>query len=137
MLGDFDTGGQGIRFVEAFRGTDVELRSMVKTTQYMAYGADLPYRKRLAEELYPDMDVIHVRNHFGLYDPLAAKFGNKPLVIHYHGSRFRGDPAGHIREQRKRKAIGLVSTLDLWLLAPDELEWLPSPFDVDALAAMR
>lgn len=138
IVGDFDTGGQGIRLVEAFRRhTDWDVRSMARTAQYMAYGTDLPYRKRVLDEMYPKCDVIHVRNHFGDYDWLAAKHGPKPVLIHYHGSRFRSDPQNHLAQQRTRNAVGVVSTLDLWLIAPDELEWLPSPFRVDDLAAMR
>lgn len=139
MVGDFDTGGQGIRIVEAFRkhSPDWDVRSMAQTAMYMAYGTDLPYRKRVMDEMYPECDVIHVRNHFEDYDRLAAKFGPKPVLIHYHGSKFRGNPAFYLRQQRERKAVGVTSTLDLWLLAPDELEWLPSPFDVDALMEIR
>lgn len=131
-----DTGGQGSRIVEMFRSTDWDVRSMAKDHAYMAYPVDLPYRKHLLEELYQAADVIHVRNDFSMYDPCAAKFGPKPVIIHYHGTKFRGNSEHYIREQRKRNAIGVVSTLDLWLLAPDQLEWLPAPYDVSALEAM-
>lgn len=139
IVGDFDTGGQGIRIVEAFRkhSPDWDVRSMARAAQYMNYGTDLPYRKRVLDEKYPQCDVIHVRNHFGEYDQLAKKHGPKPVLIHYHGTRFRGNPDAHLAQQRERGAIGVVSTLDLWLLAPEELEWLPSPFDVDWLATWR
>jgi hypothetical protein len=133
----FDTGGQGWRIAEAFRNEpDWDVRSMARVATYMAYPVDLPFRRKHLEELYQACDVIHVRNEFGLYDPLAAKYGPKPVVIHYHGTRFRSSPNEHIREQRKRGAIGIVSTLDLWLLAPDELEWLPAPYNVAELEAM-
>jgi hypothetical protein len=138
LVGAFDTGGQGIRIVEAFRkhSPDWDVRSMAKTASYMNYGVDLPFRKRVLEDLYPKCDVIHVRNSFEEYDRLAKLFGPKPVVIHYHGSRFRGDPERHIAQQRERGAIGIVSTLDLYLLAPDDLEWLPAPYSVDWLASM-
>jgi hypothetical protein len=130
-----DIGGQGIRMVEAFHDDpEWEVRSMAQQMQYMAYGVDLPYRKALAAEMYQKADVIHVRLRFDIYDQLAAKFGPKPVVIHHHGSLYRADPARHIREAKKRNAIVLVSTLDLWLLYPEESVWLPSPFDVDALS---
>lgn len=134
----WDTGGQGGRIAQAFADEpDWNVRSMAKSNAYMAYPMDLPYRRRALEEQYQACDVIHVRNHFGDYDRLAAKYGAKPVVIHYHGSRFRADPNRHIVEQRKRGAIGVVSTLDLWLLAPDDLEWLPAPYNVDGLRSMR
>ncbi len=138
-LGDFDIGGQGARAVAAFRkhGSGWTLRSMVKERQYMAYDVDLPYRRPSLEEQYQACDVIHVRNHFDDYDALAAKHGPKPVVIHYHGTKFRANPQLYLRQQLERAAIGIVSTLDLYLLAPDYLEWLPAPYDVDALASMR
>ena len=135
IVGAIDTGGQGIRIVEAFRKhTDWDVRSMAKTASYMSYPVDLPMRKRLLEELYPACDVIHVRNTFEEYDRLARKFGRKPVVIHYHGTKFRGDPHHYLRQQHERRAIGIVSTLDLWLMAPDDLTWLPAPYPVDELA---
>ena len=103
----------------------------------MAYPDDLPYRRELAEEQYQAADVVHVRNHFEEYDRLAAKFGPKPVVLHLHGTRYRGNPNATLREMRKRGAVGIVSTLDLWLLAPDDTVWLGAPYNVDELAALR
>jgi hypothetical protein len=135
---DFDIGGQGHRIVEAFRrhAPDWVVRSMVKLQTYLAYPTDLPLRRRHLEELYQQADVIHARNSFEHYDQLAAKYGPKPVVYHGHGSKLRGNPEYWIRECRKRNAIALVSTLDLYLLAPDVFEWLPAPYDIDALEAL-
>jgi hypothetical protein len=139
MLGDFDTGGQGVRVVQAFRrhSPDWEVRSMVKTAQYMNYPTDLPFRKREAEALYQWADVIHVRNHFADYDRLASQFGPKPVVYHGHGTKLRSNPAYWVREIKKRNAVAIVSTLDLYLLAPETFTWLPSPYPVDELTSMR
>ena len=137
ILGDFDTAGQGVRIVEAFRRfTDWEVRSMVKSAQYMAYPKDLPFRSKSAEEMYQWADVIHVRNHFDDYDRLSAKFGPKPVVYHAHGTKFRGNPNHYLRQARERRAQVMVSTLDLWLLAGPDAVWLPAPYDVDWLASM-
>lgn len=134
-----DIGGQGVRLVQAFHrhGGDWEVRSMARQDQYMAYGADLPFRKQLAAEMYQQADVIHCRLRFDLYDQLAATYGPKPVILHQHGSLYRGNPNLFLRQARERNALVVVSTLDLWLLAPDESEWLPSPFDVDALREIR
>lgn len=118
-------------------GGDWEVRSMARQDQYMAYGADLPFRKQLAAELYQQADVIHCRLRFDLYDQLAAAYGPKSVILHQHGSLYRGNPNLFLRQARERNALIVVSTLDLWLLAPDESEWLPSPFDVDALMEIR
>ena len=138
VAGAADTAGQGWRIVQAFRkhAPDWNVRSMAKDRQFMAYEQDLPFRRKQLEELYQACDVIHVRNKFNLYDELAAKYGPKPVVIHYHGSLFRGNPQYYLREQVKRDAVGIVSTLDLWLIAPELLTWLPAPYNVDELEAM-
>ena len=137
LIGDFDTGGQGVRIVKAFQDDpDWEVRSMAKTASYMAYGTDLPYRRRVMEEMYPECDVIHVRNHFADYDRLAKMFGPKPVVLHVHGTRYRSDPNRTIQQARERNAIVVCSTLDLWLLNPSESVWLPAPYDVDWLASL-
>lgn len=135
----FDLGGQGWRIHEAFSRLepDWDVRSVVKDTSYLAYPTDLPFRRRELDRLYLEADVIHARNDFSLYDPLAAEHGPKPLVIHYHGTKFRSDPNYWITQQRKRGAIGLVSTLDLFLLAPEDLVWLPAPYAVDDLLEIR
>ena len=123
-----DTGGQGVRIKEALEREGWQVRSMAPPT-WINYPADLPFRKKSAEEMYQWCDVIHVRNSFTLYDQLAEKYGPKPVVVSYHGTKFRGNPNYYLREQSRRGAIGMASTLDLWLLSPDDLEWLPAPYD--------
>jgi hypothetical protein len=61
----------------------------------------------------------------------------KPAVIQHHGTYFRDNHKRLIREQRSRKAIGLASTLDLWAMYPDDLEWLPAPYDGEWLRSFR
>lgn len=135
----WDTGGQGIRLKQAFDryGDGWEFRSMVREANYMGYGQDLPFRRKSMEEHYQACDVFHARLDFGLYDQLAAKFGPKPVVLHAHGSKYRGDPNRFVREAKERDAIIVCSTLDLWLLAPDDSVWLPSPYQIDDLMALR
>ncbi len=137
LIGTFDIGGQGIRIKRAFDRIPGWTVHTVSVPSYHAYPTDLPLRMKQLEELYQASDVIHVRVDFSPYDRLAARHGPKPVVIHHHGSRFRADPHRFIREQRERGAVGIVSTLDLWLLAPNDTVWLGAPYDVDALAAMR
>ena len=81
--------------------------------------------------------MVHLHNTFQTAKIMEPRGGKKPAVIHYHGSAFRANPQGILAEQKQRGAIGLVSTLDLFLIAPDELEWLPSPYDLDWLASLR
>lgn len=110
---------------------------MTKTSSYMDFPADLPMRRVVLEKLYEGCDVFHARNGFEEYDRLAAKYGPKPVVALFHGTRFRANPALWVEECRKRGAKLLVSTLDLWMLAPEDAEWFPSVQNIAALEAMR
>ena len=134
----FDIGGQGIRLKQAFNryGDGWTFRSMVKDHGYIAYPTDLPFRRQHLEELYQACDVFHARLDFGLYDQLAAKFGPKPVLLHVHGSKYRADPNRFGREARERGAIIVCSTLDLYLLDPEQSVWVGAPYDVDWLASM-
>ena len=121
-----DVGGQAIRIKQAFdKHSDFYYRTATGKTNYLKYPTDLHIRNCKPETF----DVLHVnRKYRGL--PLM------PSVVHYHGTKFRNQPTAHLAEQRKRRAVGLVATLDLWLLAPDKTEWLPAPYDLDWLAGM-
>lgn len=134
-IGSSDIGGQSIRIKRAFdrHAPGWVCNSVVRNRNYIDYPVDRPFRD--APELARRADVVHAHNSFK-----AARQGGalgKPLVITHHGTRFRRDPAGILGEQRAAKALGLVSTLDLWLLAPDDTEWSPSLYDLDWLAGMR
>lgn len=139
VIPSFDIGGQGVRLKQAFEryGGEWAVRSIVKDISYRAYPTDLPLIRRGLDELYQACGVFHARLDFEEYDRLAAKYGPKPVILHHHGSRLRRDPNRFIREQRARNAIGLVSTLDLYLLGPDDFVWLPAPYDIDALMELR
>lgn len=134
-----DTGGTGYRIAKAFASgeSDWVFRSACNPTAvltYLDYPEDVPWDRKLIAELYAEADVFHARNDFSTYQQLG---GRLPLVIHYHGSNFRTLWGTRLREQAAYKAIGLVSTLDLYLIRPESLEWLPSPYDVDWLQQMR
>lgn len=134
----FDIGGQGARLKQAFdRDGECDFRSMVKDASFIAYPTDLPFRRKHLEELYQACDVFHARLDFGLYDELAAKYGPKPVVLHAHGTKYRADPNRFVREARARNALIVCSTLDLWLLAPDDSVWLPAVYSVDWLESLR
>ena len=134
-----DTGGQGVRIADAFRRLEPEwtVRSChdPKTFEYLGYPTDLPWRD--VKQAWDEADVVHVRNDFRTAKMLERKRGEKALVISYHGTLFRTDPHHRLLEQRRRRAIGMVSTLDLWLIAPEQTVWLPSPYNLDFLAAFR
>lgn len=136
----FDTGGQGWRIFDAFqRLTDWELRSMYRPNafEYLSYPTDLEWDGVVAQRLYDAADVIHLHNGFSTAGILERNRRPKPSVVHYHGTAFRQNPTAHLNHQRKRGSVGITSTLDLWLIAPAELEWLPSPYQLEWLHALR
>jgi hypothetical protein len=129
-----DTGGNGIRTAQAFvRLTDWSYRSTCRTTNYLAYPRDLPWDNAL--EAWRAADVVHVRDGFQAELLLGAP--RRPTVIHQHGTQFRRKGPKLLREQRRRRAIGLAATLDLYLMAPDDLVWAPALYDLAWLRSLR
>lgn len=139
-----DTAGQAIRMKQAFAkyAPDWSFRAMTQpgAGDYIAYPHDLRWSNKTVKAMWPDIDVIHVHNNVNTLLWMERRWplmDRKPTVIHHHGTDFRQNQEARLTEQHKRHAIGITSTLDLYLLAPDELEWLPAPYDVDWLASLR
>lgn len=136
-----DTGGQGIRIRTAFQRfrPDVEVRSVTGGRNYIGHQEDLfAMRPETIAALYDASDVIHVRNTFDVAMRIERRRrSRKPKVILHHGSMFRADHRQLMRQAQQHGAISLVSTLDMLRFAPGELEWLPSPHDLEALARVR
>lgn len=132
-----DTGGTGFRISQAFRyDPEVTFHSACNpdaVLPYLAYPIDVPWDWDMIRELHAEADLFHARNDWSTYVRLSSRL---PAVIHYHGTNFRLLSAQRLREQKERQALGLVSTLDLWLIRPEELEWLPSPYDLEVLHAL-
>lgn len=129
-----DTGGNGIRTKWAFdKLTDWLYRSVCRGQNYLAYPRDLPWDAVLDE--WQKADVVHVRDHFVAEKRIGAP--RRPTVIHHHGTQLRKRWRELIPEQRRRRAIGLASTLDLLAYAPDDLAWAPALYDLDWLAELR
>jgi hypothetical protein len=130
-----DTGGTGWRIANAFRNDpEVTFHSACNSSSvlpYLDYPEDVPWDLQRIQELYREADLFHARNDWSTYGRLG---GRKPALIHYHGTNFRTLHAQRLREQKEHAAIGLVSTLDLWLIKPEMLEWLPSPYDLEMLS---
>jgi hypothetical protein len=136
----FDTGGQGYRIKAAFDRyqPDFSVRSIHTFETYFEYPSDLRYMAGATNTygLTEAADVIHFRNSFGGLKRLRASGKPVGLVLHHHGTMFREEHVQIAAEARDKGAIQLASTLDLVLLEPD-VEWLPSPFDLLELQALR
>lgn len=132
-VGNTDLGGDGIRTKWAFdrHAPGWVYVQAVRKTNYLGYPIDASFGDACAF----DADVVHARNSFRA--ARMAGCSGKPMVIHHHGTRLRNNPARILAEQQHARAVGLAATLDLWLLARDELEWLPAPYDLAFLASLR
>lgn len=134
-----DTGGVNWQITDAFRDQEGwSVRSMISSVNYIDYPRDLEFSLPALNEHWRAADVIHLSHEFYRLRRIERlRLPNRPRVIHYHGTGFRENPDDFIRHQRAHQAIGLVATLDLWLLAPENVEWLPCPYDLDWLAFQR
>lgn len=124
-----DLAGVGIGIKRAFdQYSDWEVRQIRRVPWHYGYPHDAEWKDR--KSYIEWADVVHVMEQ-------PEFIPSKPAVLHHHGDYLRRNRDRVLAEQRSRGALGIASTLDLYLLAPDELEWLPTPVDVDALASMR
>lgn len=130
-----DTAGDGWRTKQAFGRVlpHWDYRTACRVRNYIDYPRDLVWTDAYAHWL--SSDVVHLREGFTSQEYLDAP--DRPMVIHHHGTEYRKNKRNLLCEQRQRKAIGLAATLDLYLDAPDDLRWLPAPFDVRSLHRMR
>lgn len=134
-----DTGGQGIRTKRAFdRHSAFPYRSVVASVR-LGYPTDLLVGRNIdrrgVEGLWEKADVIHVRTHLRPWSRLH-RARPRPVVLHHHGTMFRADPIELDRQADAIGAVQIVSTIDLLGLARN-LVWLPAPYDLAELAAIR
>lgn len=128
-----DTGGIGWALSQAFReSTTIELRSAIRYDNYIRYPHDLAW-----DELTPDrrVDVLHLHNTFRTARVIGAD-ELTPTVIHHHGTYYRQRSGMLNMQARRRRAVGVVATLDL-LDFGKALTWVPHPFDLAMLDEIR
>lgn len=134
-----DTGGVNWQITRAFDGQpEWTVHSMISAFNYIDYPHDLSWDMDILRYWWMHADVLHFSHEFYRLRKIERmRLPRRPEVIHYHGTGFRENPDNYLRHQRAHRAIGLVSTLDLWLLAPQETEWLPCPYDLGWLASQK
>lgn len=128
-----DIGAAGYRMATAFNNLrpDWDYRAVRGAPSYLQFPAHTEWDWPSILNYWNTADVVHVHDHL-------PKVGRpRPTVVTFHGTGFREDPAGHLSLAQAAKALPLVSTLDLWLLAPDDVEWGPQIDDVEQLATYR
>lgn len=138
------TGGVPVSIAHAFRNEPGwNVRCLVSMKNYIDYPTDLDWNRENLIHYWQQADVVHLHHGFMSADRMVKGryvgrgLRHKPYVVEYHGTIFRNNARACIAELDSRNAIGAVSTLDLWLLAPDAVEWLPQPQDVNRLRQIR
>lgn len=135
-----DLAGIGYRYHAASERVDlgVRIRAVRRSETYLRYPYDRDWRRHAAEvaRLIREANVLH-HNEAVPRVFVARNKHRLPGIVEFHGSRFRAAPRIGMRlAARFRLPVG-VSTLDLTAYAPDDLYWLPAPYDLAALARIR
>jgi hypothetical protein len=138
VSGGADIAGVSIGIKRAFDAcSDWTVHSLVAQTNYIHYPQDLPWKGLIPDIEWRAADVVHLHDGFWSTSRLEHRNGEKPYVVYYHGTQFRYHSKVHLKEQRQRGALGLVSTLDLWLLASNDVEWMPVPVEIERMQGLR
>lgn len=136
-----DTGGQNIRWKRAadrhMRGR-LRIRAVTATLTYARYPTDIIASGNggAIRRLWIAADVVHLNNRPAAAERVGRNYP-KPTLLHHHGTIFRDDDGTLMRYAASHRWPQAVSTLDLTERAPDILHWLPTAYDLRALAEVR
>lgn len=84
---------------------------------------------RTAINYAKDYDIIHVHDLFEIVPKLKTKYGDKKIILHYHGTKLRETPQNKRQKAESLADYILVSTPDL--LPHVKSEYLPNPVDTE------
>lgn len=118
----------------ASREDSLRIRSAHRAAAYFEFPTDIVWTRKTEpqiRELALTADVIHLNNSEMAYKHFRFR---KPALLHHHGSLFRGNPERMLATAKHYKFQQCVSTIDLQRPAPELLPWLPTAYDIDALA---
>jgi hypothetical protein len=138
-----DTGGVSNAIYQAFQDVPGwEFRAIISTLNYLDYPRDIEWSKETVTAFWEWADVIHLHHSMVAVERLTNgwrgfRLPEKQYVVEFHGTGFREDPEPYLAEMRRYQATGLVATLDLWLLAPSETQWLSCPVDIERMQEIR
>ena len=137
-LGTYDPAGVIGRYQAGAEKVGLRIRSAHRSTHiYQQMPADILWNRSthsMVRELATEADLIHLNNSWRPWQQLHIGI-RKPMLLHHHGSLFRSDPKGMLRQAERMGAVQCVSTIDLQRMAPERLHWAPTAYDVDWLAA--
>lgn len=123
LLTKVDNGGAAWFLREALNANGHEARQVrFRESDYIGFPADLiqPDAAKL-RALWSWADVIHVHDN-APFVPDAWWREGKPVVVTYHGTMYRDNPAKYDAEAHERGWLQTVATPDLTNLCP---RWLP------------
>lgn len=128
-----DTGGTNHAIGQAFANEEGwTWHSIISTRNSLSYPVDLNWDRNIVEYWWRHADVVHLHHNLIAAYKLTVgwkgfRLPRRPYVVHFHGTGYRENWQSHLRDARRYRATALVSTLDLWLLAPTLTTWLPCP----------
>lgn len=135
-----DPNGEALRYkAAADRHGGVAIRAVTRSSHSFKHlPIDVLYANNggAIRRLWAEADVIHLNNRTMGFD-LFSDAGAKPVLLHHHGAAFRTNPAPLLARAAREGWTQAASTIDLAEIAPDVITWLPTAFDLDALAALR
>ncbi len=141
IVGLYDPADVAGRYREAAAKSDgLSIRTAHRSEAYFEFPHDIRWRQGTHEEvqqLANECDVVHLNNSEVAYRRLSLGKLRKPALLHHHGTLFRDNPAPLLAIAKRFHMVQAVSTVDLMRPAPDLLHWLPTAYDLDALAKIR
>jgi len=114
------------------------IRSAHKAQQYFDFPMDILWTRKTQREveiLAARADIIHLNNSTAAWK--RFRLYRKPALVHHHGSLLRNDPERQLKRAREAGMTVAVSTIDLTRWNTDSLHWLPTAYDLPALAELR
>lgn len=134
-----DTAGQGMAGKRVLEALGHSVRVFVSGQHPFGYSVAEKWDQKAVQEAYEAADVVVVHNDAKIYERVADG-SKKRVIVHHHGTRFRGYPGLVWKEGEDIGAdLQTVSTVDLLLSVPEgqTAEWFPQVVDVERMQAMR
>lgn len=135
-----DTAGQSMAGKRVLESLGDEVRVFARSPEHaFRYPAAQKWDDSEVRASYRWADVVVIHNQPGIHDLIANGPRRPEIVVHHHGSIFRGHPADKYAEAEAIGARQIVSTLDLLLSVPDggTAQWIPQVIDTDRMRAIR
>lgn len=137
-----DTGGKSMAAKKALEEAGDKVRVFVGPLSgadrfYFQYPAAELWDQAEVEAAYEWADVVVLHNEPALLMTRFRQSGDKPLIVHHHGSILRKGGYAKWTEGDRLGAVQVVSSIDLLIGLPDSVGWLPQIVDIARMAEIR